>query len=532
MPCKVATVALATLLTSLTAAIPGAAQSSIQYPSTQSTSGPIPAAQPYDPAQQQDIQPAQVVPDDPNTPDPALANIAPASHVDYPADQPSDPAPSGLLQSDGSYQQPAAVADDNTLDAQADQPPPALFDYDQPFAPSPYSLWVPGYWAHNRIGFFWVPGQWSRAPFIGALWTPPYWGFTGETYRFHPGYWGTHIGYYGGVNYCFGYIGTGFYGGYWRGNEFFYNTAVARVPSTIATVYNHTTIFHGTTYSPGAGVRASYSGGPGGLRTRPTTSEIVAAHELHLPETRSQVLIRNMSSRTPEAAFNNNQGHPVRVVMVPRVAVGRPSITASIAPLPASIQDAQLLETQRQERLQRMHQQMDALRAAGESITGISSGVSTMPPSQSGSTSLPSLRRIPPGQARTTSTTSTSSTDRTSSQTTTRYESPQSTTHYEPRPPANPVSTAHDEPTATHTETRPEPVRTEPVRVEPVRVEPVRTEPVATNPVEPIAHTTEPIVHSEPTGRPAEQTAHPPEPTVHVAPAQHPAPPPPRTASH
>ena len=33
------------------------------------------------------------------------------------------------------------------------------------------------------------------------------------------GYWGPHVGYYGGVNYGFGYMGVGFAGGAWRGDD-------------------------------------------------------------------------------------------------------------------------------------------------------------------------------------------------------------------------------------------------------------------------------------------------------------------------
>jgi hypothetical protein len=502
--CKIATVALASLLTSAAPGVTQDVQYSPAYPPAQTVSGAVLAFPPYDPSQQQDIQPAQVAPDDPNTPDPALANFAPAGHFQYPAELPPDPATSAQLQSDGSYQQPAAISDDNAPDTQADQPPPDLFDYDQPFAPGPYFLWIPGYWSHNRLGFFWVPGLWTRAPFIGALWTPPYWNFSGGAYRFHSGYWGAHIGYYGGVNYGFGYIGAGFFGGYWRGKEFFYNAAVTRVPATISTVYRHTPIYHG-----GVSVRTSYNGGPSGLQARPLRSEIAAAHEPRLPEMRSQVMLRRQFSHMSVVASNRNQGHPVTAAIAPRTAINHAGIMPSIASArtiapPATLQDAQHLETQRQENLQRQRQQIEVRRAAGEPVTGASSGVSTMP--GSGSTSI---RRIPSGQTGTTYTTTTSDSSRTSTQT---------TTHYEPRPSTNSTSTSSREPEPARTEPRPEPARTEPAHVEPAR-----TEPVATNPAEP-AHATEPATHS------AGQPAHPAEPASHPAP--HPAPPPPRPASH
>ena len=48
-------------------------------------------------------------------------------------------------------------------------------------------------------------------------------------YAFHEGYWGPHVGFYGGVNYGFGYGGVGFVGGRWDGGYFAYNTAVLNV---------------------------------------------------------------------------------------------------------------------------------------------------------------------------------------------------------------------------------------------------------------------------------------------------------------
>lgn len=32
-------------------------------------------------------------------------------------------------------------------------------------------------------------------------------------YAWRPGYWGPHVGFYGGVNYGFGYFGTAYVGG-------------------------------------------------------------------------------------------------------------------------------------------------------------------------------------------------------------------------------------------------------------------------------------------------------------------------------
>ena len=37
------------------------------------------------------------------------------------------------------------------------------------------------------------------------------------------------VGFYGGINYGFGYPGDGYYGGQWRGREFYYNRTVNNV---------------------------------------------------------------------------------------------------------------------------------------------------------------------------------------------------------------------------------------------------------------------------------------------------------------
>ena len=91
--------------------------------------------------------------------------------------------------------------------------PPALPVYEQPICPGAGYLWTPGYWAYGPDGYYWVPGTWVMAPSVGLLWTPGYWGWGGGGYFFHAGYWGPHVGFYGGINYGFGYGGVGFVGG-------------------------------------------------------------------------------------------------------------------------------------------------------------------------------------------------------------------------------------------------------------------------------------------------------------------------------
>ena len=263
-------------------------------------------------------------------PDPALVNLAPMDGVASAQPNTSTPPtaedPSYTQQPTGSASQSPAdstttpgvndpSAGDGT-DDQADQPPPPLFDYDQPTAPGPYFFWCPGYWAHSSRGFFWVPGQWARAPFYGALWTPPYWSWSGSRSLFHHGYWAHHIGFYGGINYGFGYIGTGYFGGYWRGRDFYYNLAVTSADTTtIPTVYTHAVTYNGISYSAHSTGYTSYNGGPGGLSVLPTPAERAVARGPHMRETAPQETLSRAFAHNPEAAYSQNQGHPARAAM-------------------------------------------------------------------------------------------------------------------------------------------------------------------------------------------------------------------------
>jgi hypothetical protein len=117
--------------------------------------------------------------------------------------------------------------------------PPVIPVYAQPIAPGYGYIWTPGYWAYGDDGYYWVDGAWVYPPYVGALWTPGYWGWGGAAYFWHPGYWGRTVGYYGGINYGFGYFGVGFYGGYWNGGHFFYNGAYNHIGFHNGFVYNH-----------------------------------------------------------------------------------------------------------------------------------------------------------------------------------------------------------------------------------------------------------------------------------------------------
>ena len=107
--------------------------------------------------------------------------------------------------------------------------PPAIPVYEQPICPGDGYIWTPGYWAWDGSDYYWVPGTWVLAPEVGFFWTPGYWGWGGSAFFFHEGYWGPHVGFYGGINYGFGYFGHGYEGGRWDGGHFFYNRSVNNV---------------------------------------------------------------------------------------------------------------------------------------------------------------------------------------------------------------------------------------------------------------------------------------------------------------
>jgi hypothetical protein len=183
--------------------------------------------------------------------------------------------------------------------------PPVLPVYVQPVIPEPGFIWSPGYWAWGPDGYFWVPGTWVRPPAVGLLWTPGYWGWSEGIYVWHTGYWGPRIGFYGGVNYGFGYAGVGFQGGYWSGGVFMYNRAVVNVGSVqITNVYNKT-IINNTTVS-----NVSFNGGSGGITARPTAEEVAAGNDKHIPPTTTQTEHEHGASTNHALLASVNHGSP------------------------------------------------------------------------------------------------------------------------------------------------------------------------------------------------------------------------------
>ena len=186
--------------------------------------------------------------------------------------------------------------------------PPALPVYEQPPCPTEGFLWTPGYWAHGPDGYFWTPGLWVAPPHPGLLWTPGYWGFAGGAYGWHAGYWGPHVGFYGGINYGFGYGGVGFWGGRWEGGAFRYNTAAWHVGAGFHGVYED------RTYITHVSVSNHYSfNGEGGVRAKPSAEERAAMHEQHYAHTHEQMAHQRAArvDRSNYAAVNHGTpSHP------------------------------------------------------------------------------------------------------------------------------------------------------------------------------------------------------------------------------
>ena len=210
---------------------------------------------------------------------------------------------------------------------QADEPPPSLPEYNQPPIPAPGYYWTPGYWAWNNYDYYWVPGVWVEPPQPGLLWTPGYWGFVGGVYAFNPGYWGPHVGFYGGIDYGFGYGGAGYQGGRWDNGRLFYNTTVNNVGGAhITNVYSQP-IVNNTTIN-----RASFNGGAGGVVAKPTNEERLAEREPHVRATTLQAGQARAAGMRSEQFLSTNQGKPaVAATARPGEFKGKGAIPAKAA---------------------------------------------------------------------------------------------------------------------------------------------------------------------------------------------------------
>lgn len=209
--------------------------------------------------------------------------------------------------------------------AVANRPPPPLPVYDQPPIPAPGYIWTPGYWGWNDSAddYYWAPGTWVEPPHTGYLWTPGYWRFYNGRYLFSDGYWGPQVGFYGGVDYGYGYDGEGYGGGRWQGNQFYYNSQANNFGGRrIDATYRQDLSTHDN--------RVSFNGGPGGLHAAPAKDEIAAAQARHAPPTRGQREQARMARAEPQLRASVNRGSP------PIAATSRPAQFHAAAGVTAS----------------------------------------------------------------------------------------------------------------------------------------------------------------------------------------------------
>jgi hypothetical protein len=206
--------------------------------------------------------------------------------------------------------------------------PPALPVYKQPICPGDGYIWTPGYWAYDDsiADYYWVDGAWVLAPEEGFLWTPGYWGWGDGGFFFNDGYWGPTVGFYGGINYGFGYYGEGYGGGRWQNGHFFYNTSESRIDSAnIHNVYNER-VEHGNNDN-----RVSYNGGRGGIEARANPGQEAAARQRHIPAVAAQTEHAQTARANPEQRAGVNRGKP----------------STGSGPIPVGFNDHQAAEPQR-----------------------------------------------------------------------------------------------------------------------------------------------------------------------------------------
>jgi len=204
-----------------------------------------------------------------------------------------------------------------SISIRVDIAPPPLPIYEQPPIPGDGYLWVPGYWAWDapQDDYYWVPATWALAPQPELLWTPGYWGWGDGFYVFYEGYWGPHVGFYGGIDYGYGYGGRGYQGGHWRHGAFFYNRAVNNIINVnIKNVYEQKIVVNTKANA------ISYNGGKGGVEARPTPQEQAAAKERHVEATDAQKQHAEAASKNRDLFLKANHGEP------PVAATPRPGV--------------------------------------------------------------------------------------------------------------------------------------------------------------------------------------------------------------
>ncbi len=191
--------------------------------------------------------------------------------------------------------------------------PPALVEYQQPVIPGPGYIWTPGYWAWDEADadYYWVSGAWVQPPQVGLYWTPGYWAWNSGVYVFNAGYWGPAVGFYGGIDYGYGYTSQGYYGGRWRGGVFEYNRSVNNISNV-----RITNVYEEPAPRSASQTRVSFNGGQGGVNARPTQEQMAAAKEPHVEATVAQTQQMRVAQQDRQSHFKANEGKPSEATAV------------------------------------------------------------------------------------------------------------------------------------------------------------------------------------------------------------------------
>ena len=111
-------------------------------------------------------------------------------------------------------------------------------------------------------------------------------------------------GFYGGIDYGYGYGGVGFEGGYWRGGVYTYNRNVVNVGLSVNAAVYSKAVAHG------GGSQTSFNGGNGGVNAKPSPQERAFASEHHIGPTHQQHEHRQLAGKNPDLKFARNRGKP------------------------------------------------------------------------------------------------------------------------------------------------------------------------------------------------------------------------------
>jgi len=220
--------------------------------------------------------------------------------------------------------------------------PPLLPVYAQPALPEEGYLWVPGFWAWREAvpDYYWVPGTWVKPPRSGLLWTPAYWSRADGGYVFHVGYWAEEVGFYGGIDYGYGYGGDGYQGGRWEKGSFFYNKAANNLGSLrVANAYDQ------AISADNKAGRVSFNGGSRETTARPTPRQEALANEPHVMPTAGQQQHFELAAMDRAFYSKLNHGEPGVAATSRAGVLEGPGITRSSALLDHASEPASTVTT-------------------------------------------------------------------------------------------------------------------------------------------------------------------------------------------